>query len=113
VAVIDDDEAVRAVLIRGLADAGFDVGEASDGLTGLALIGARLPEVAVIDFMMPGMNGAEVARRAQIAQPGLPIVFVSGYSDTLALDGIAGATVLRKPFDAEALLAAVERALGG
>ena len=111
VIVIDDDEAVRAVLARGLSDAGYDVAEAVDGPSGLALINARVPEVAVIDFMMPAMTGAEVARRAQAAHPGLPVVFVTGYSDTLALDGIAGATVLKKPFDVEELLAAVKRAM--
>jgi CheY-like chemotaxis protein len=61
----------------------------------------------VIDFLMPGMNGAEVARLAQQRLPGLPIVFVSGYSDTVALDGIAGAVVLRKPFG----IGALDRAL--
>ena len=69
------------------------------------------PDAAVIDFLMPGMNGAEVARQAQARMPDLPIIFVSGYSDTVALDGIAGATVLRKPFQGEQLQAAVDRAI--
>jgi hypothetical protein len=43
--------------------------------------------------------------------PGLPIVFVSGYSDTLVLDGIAGATVLRKPFNIAALARALKLVL--
>ena len=52
---------------------------------------------------MPGMNGAEMARQAREIQPDLPIVFVSGYSDTLALDAIFDAVVLRKPFELEKL----------
>ncbi|MDB5818629.1 MAG: hypothetical protein JWQ11_2269, partial [Rhizobacter sp.] len=43
--------------------------------------------------------------------PGLPIVFVSGYSDTLAMEGIAGAVVLRKPFDVESLNRSVAAAI--
>jgi CheY-like chemotaxis protein len=69
------------------------------------------PAAAVIDFLMPGMNGAEVARIAQQRRPGLPIVFVSGYADTVALDGIAGAIVLRKPFDIDALGRAIHTVL--
>jgi CheY-like chemotaxis protein len=60
---------------------------------------------------MPGMNGAEVARRAQARYPGLPVVFVSGYFDTMALDGIPDAIVLRKPFDVEGLNKAVSSVL--
>ena len=107
VLVIDDDDGVRAVIVDALRSAGFVVIEASDGESGLALLDRTSPAAAVIDFLMPGMNGAEVARVAQQRRPGLPIVFVSGYSDTVALDGIAGAVVLRKPFD----MAGLDRAL--
>ncbi len=103
IVVIDDDDTVRAVLVDALATAGFEVLEASDGESGLALLRDNEPSAAVIDFLMPGMNGAEVARRAQANRPGLPIIFVSGYADTLALDGIADAIVLRKPFDLDGL----------
>jgi CheY-like chemotaxis protein len=111
VLVIDDDDGVRAVIVDALVAAGFVVIEANDGESGLALLETSSPAAAVIDFLMPGMNGAEVARIAQQRRPGLPIVFVSGYSDTLALDGIAGATVLRKPFDIAGLSRALEAVL--
>jgi CheY-like chemotaxis protein len=109
--VIDDDEGVRAVIVDAMDAAGYDVVQAHDGPSGLRQLEHMTPVAAVIDFLMPGMNGAEVARRAQARQPGLPIVFVSGYSDTVALDGIAGAVVLRKPFDVEGLQRAVAAAL--
>lgn len=107
IVVIDDDDSVRAVIVDALTNAGFDVLEAKDGESGLAMLNAHRPAAAVIDFLMPGMNGAEVARRAQAARPDLPIIFVSGYSDTVALDGIAGAVVLRKPFDMQRLSSAL------
>lgn len=109
--VIDDDEGVRSVIVDALTSAGFKVSQASDGPSGLALIRQLKPAAAVIDFLMPGMNGAEVARAAQETQPDLPIIFVSGYSDTLALDGIAGAIVLRKPFNIDGLSRAVAAVL--
>jgi CheY-like chemotaxis protein len=109
--VIDDDDGVRRIIVEALLDAGFDVIEAADGPSGLAHLDHSQPAAAVIDFLMPGMNGAEVARLAQKRQPGLPIVFVSGYSDTLAMEGIAGAVVLRKPFDVESLNRSVAAAI--
>jgi signal transduction histidine kinase len=109
--VIDDDDSVRAVIVDALRAAGFEVSEADNGADGLRLLEQDDPVAAIIDFIMPGLNGAEVGRRAQIRRPGLPIIFVSGYFDTLALDSISGATVLRKPFDVDELTNAVKDAL--
>lgn len=105
--VIDDDDAVRSFVVDALADLGFEVRAADGGKAGLALLQDFRPDVAVIDFLMPGMNGAEVARVAQKLHERLPVVFVSGYSDTVALDQIADAVVLRKPFE----ITDLERAL--
>jgi signal transduction histidine kinase/CheY-like chemotaxis protein len=111
VLVIDDDDGVRAVLVETLMAAGFDVLEANGGEQGLKHLETVTPDAAIIDFIMPGMNGDEVARRLQRAVPDLPIIFVSGYFDTLALDGISGAVVLRKPFNIDGLNQAVADAL--
>ncbi|MCW6508474.1 hybrid sensor histidine kinase/response regulator [Lichenifustis flavocetrariae] len=101
--VIDDDHSVRSVMVDALEAIGFKVVEAASGEEGLRLLEQIRPDAAIIDFVMPGMNGAEVGRRVQSMRPGLPIVFVSGYFDTIALDGISGAVVLRKPFDVDGL----------
>ncbi|MDB5817294.1 MAG: hypothetical protein JWQ11_934, partial [Rhizobacter sp.] len=55
--VIDDDDGVRRIIVEALLDAGFDVIEASDGPSGLAHLEHAQPAAAVIDFLMPGMNG--------------------------------------------------------
>ncbi|MHB8285204.1 MAG: ATP-binding protein [Caulobacteraceae bacterium] len=101
--VIDDDEAVRAVLVDALRAAGYQVAEAASGAAGLEILKSWTPSAAIIDFIMPGMNGAEVARRAQAQIPGLPVIFVSGYFNTAALDEIADAVIVRKPVDLEGL----------
>ena len=108
--VIDDDDAVRGVLVELLTEAGYEVSAAVGGAEGLAVLERFAPDAAVIDFLMPGMNGAEVARRARAIYPRLPVVFVSGYSDTVALESIRDAVVLRKPFHGEQLQAALDQA---
>ena len=101
--VIDDDDSVRAVLVEALDAAGYEVVEARDGPSGLEALQRLHPSAAIIDFIMPGMHGAEVARRARLLLPDLPVIFVSGYFDTAALDAISGAVVVRKPVDLEGL----------
>ena len=71
--------------------------QASSGQAGLELLDTHRPDAAVLDYAMPVMTGAEVARRAQAKFPHLPIIFCSGYADSLALDEIDAASVLRKP----------------
>lgn len=105
--VVDDDDAVRQVLVDGLRLEGFEVFEAEDGATGLRALEREAPDALVLDYAMPGLNGAEVARRARILRPGLPVVFCSGYADTLALDDIENAPLFRKPVAVSALGRAV------
>jgi PAS domain S-box-containing protein len=110
--VIDDDPDVRAFIAESLEESGYRVRQAADGRQGLAQAAAERPDLAVIDFIMPGMSGAEVARQLLERWPKQPILFVSGYSETDAIRGIAPeAQLLSKPFRADALAQAVRRAL--
>jgi signal transduction histidine kinase/CheY-like chemotaxis protein len=101
--VVDDDDAVRQILVDGLRLEGFEVAEAADGETGLQALRREPPHALVVDYAMPGMNGAEVAKQARALRPGLPVVFCSGYADTLALDDIEDAPLMRKPVAVSAL----------
>jgi CheY-like chemotaxis protein/nitrogen-specific signal transduction histidine kinase len=115
VLVVDDDADVRRVLTDMLDVLGYRVSEAEDGPSGLALLDGVAPDLLMVDFAMPGMNGAEVARAAQERRPGLPVVFASGYADTAAIQAAAGpeAVMLRKPFRMEELQAVLAAALKG
>ena len=99
VLVVDDDSDVREVTTGILADLGYGVLEAASGGAALdaldreADIGALL-----LDFAMPGMNGAELAREVRARRPDLPILFVTGYADTKALELAGDDHILRKPF---------------
>jgi len=105
--LIDDDDEVRAAMAELFRCEGHEVMEAENGQTGLAILRTSRPSIAVIDYLMPGLNGVQVALMARDQMPTLPIVFVSGYSDTMALEGISDAKVLRKPVNADELLAVV------
>jgi CheY-like chemotaxis protein len=88
------------------------VREARTGREGLAALERELPDLVILDFIMPGLSGADVARRILDKHPHQPILFVSGYSETEAIKRTApDAPLLAKPFRAEALHKAVRRAL--
>jgi PAS domain S-box-containing protein len=112
VLVIDDDPDLRRVLTASVEALGYAVVEAADGPSGLALFDRVAPDLIVVDFAMPDMNGAEVARAARERRPDLPIVFASGYADTEKIQRVAGdATVLRKPFGLSELQTVLAEAL--
>src|SRR5437762_23366 len=74
--------------------------------------GREKPDLVVLDFIMPGLSGAEVASRILADLPDQPILFVSGYSETEAVKCTApDAPLLMKPFRSEALEKAVRAAL--
>ncbi len=113
VLVIDDDPDVRQFLCASLDGLGYRVVESADGAQGLVLLDAERPDLLLVDFAMPGMNGAEVATAARARRPDLPIIVASGYADTDALDAaiIGPARMLHKPFSLAELAQAVEAAL--
>uniref|UniRef100_UPI001857AE6A response regulator n=1 Tax=Sphingomonas sp. TaxID=28214 RepID=UPI001857AE6A len=114
VLVIDDDPDVRGFIVSSLEEQGYRVAEASDGRKGLKAFASERPDLVVLDFIMPGLSGAEVAKRILAEAPGQPILFVSGYSETEAVRRVAPkAPLLTKPFRAEALDRAVRGALAG
>jgi len=100
--IVDDDTAVREVTITRLAEAGHVIREAGSGLAALASLEAdSRVDLVVLDFAMPGMNGAEVATEIRKRWPGMPILFVTGYADTTALMTVGAVgpdSIVQKPF---------------
>ena len=99
VLVVDDDDAVREVTAGLLADLGYNVVEAGSGGAALELI-ERHDEISavVLDFAMPGMNGADLARELRSRRPRVPILFATGYADAEALTGVEDHQIVHKPF---------------
>ena len=112
--LIEDDEALRAVLLPVLEEAGFGCDEAADGTCGLELLLHNPYDVAVVDRMLPGMDGLAVMRAARkrgVTTPVLMLTALDRVGDRVeGLD--AGADdYLTKPFDNRELIARL-RALG-
>ena len=109
VLLIDDDEDLRGIVASGLEALGYEVTALGDGRSGLEALQSLKPDVLVVDFAMPEMTGADVAKKARELCPGLPVVLASGYSDTDAIERAIGknARLLRKPFGIDELLKAV------
>jgi PAS domain S-box-containing protein len=113
VLVIDDDEDVRHFVAASLEEYGHEVIEAADGVNGIERFGAIEPDLVIIDYIMPGLSGAEVAAHIVATKPGQPILFVSGYNETDEIRKVApDAHILAKPFRAATLEDAVRAALG-
>jgi len=112
--LVDDDNAVREVTRAMLHELGYAVREAGSGGAALDVL-AREPKIdlMIVDFAMPGMNGAEVARQAQARRPSLPILFVTGFSDRSRMAGVDETHILAKPFVYDELASKVRFCLAG
>ena len=110
----DDEDLVRGFVARVLDEAGYVVETVSDGRTAVELVRHAFADLLVVDYAMPGMNGVEVMRAARTIRPDLPVLLITGYADTEAVAALgADVPVLRKPFEAGPLLAAVREAIAG
>jgi adenylate cyclase len=114
--VVDDNEANRDILARRLEANGYALAFAADGEEALERARSQLPDLILLDVMMPKLDGLEVCRRlkADKSLPFMPIILVTARSDTkdvvAGLDG-GGDEYLTKPVDQAALLARVRSIL--
>jgi signal transduction histidine kinase len=113
VLVVDDEAEVRELIVLMLEEMGCSVLQAEHGQQALHLVETHQPAAMVIDFMMPGMNGADVARATRSRWPDIRMVFATGFSQSEAITASVGddAIVLRKPFAPADLANALTRAL--
>jgi PAS domain S-box-containing protein len=115
VLVAEDDPLVRGIIGRSLTEAGFTIIEAANGREALdKAAGEPQLDALVTDLAMPEMGGRELARRLRESCPGLPVLFMSGYTDDEVLRrGLleSGATFLEKPFSPELLARMVSELL--
>jgi len=117
VLVVDDEPAVCAVAARSLEQGGYRVLQAHDGGDALALVDRHgPPQLVLTDLTMAGIGGAELARRLKERWPGLPIIFMSGYSaEELRQEGVTSlqGELIQKPFAPGELVAKVAATLSG
>src|SRR5450830_1733625 len=110
--VIEDDAEVRQFIVECLEILGYAVEQAENGWFGLEKLQARSFDLLIVDFLMPGMNGAEVIAAARERHPDLPILLATGYADMQAVEKVISLdAVLRKPFQISELAGSVKRAM--
>jgi PAS domain S-box-containing protein len=115
VLVVDDQPDVREVTVDHLQALGYRTLDAPNGRIALALLGeSREIGALVIDYAMPGQSGIEVMRLAREIRPELPMILLTGYADTRAVEAeIDARFVLKKPYRMRELAARLEFALSG
>jgi two-component system response regulator MprA len=111
--IIDDDEAILTFLRRGLAYDGYQVDTATDGQSGLLIAWDNPPDLVVLDWMMPGLDGLEVCRRLRQRSKAPILMLTAKETVNDRVQGLdAGADdYLVKPFNLDELLARIRALL--
>ncbi len=114
--IVDDEETVRAVTARTLESLGFAPITASDGVEGLRLFREHAGKLCLVllDLTMPHMDGEETYREIHRINPDVPVILMSGFTETDTIDRFAGkklAGFLQKPFDRKRLQAKLRSVL--
>jgi CheY-like chemotaxis protein len=112
--VVDDELGAIEVVATALEDEGYRVLSAANGRHGLQKLGEGQVDLAVIDFMMPLLDGAAMGRtmKETPALGNIPIIMMSAVGESLVRDRFAGYTAfLRKPFRISTLIEVVNRVL--
>jgi two-component system response regulator MprA len=111
--IIEDEDKILQFLQRGLTYEGYRVETAADGPTGLALARSEVPDLVILDWMLPGLDGLEVCRRLRAAGPTPILMLTAKESVSDRVQGLdAGADdYLVKPFEFDELVARVRALL--
>ena len=110
--VVEDEPLIRDVLEAVLADEGYTVVTAGDGQAALEVLTQGVPDLVLMDVMMPRMDGPAAFRamREHAHGDGLPVILMSAMAEPADIDPEI-TTFLRKPLDLEQMLALVSRLL--
>ena len=109
--VVEDDAKIASFLVRGLKQAGYAIDQASDGESGLALAESTDYDAAIVDVMLPKLDGVSLVRRIRAARLLVPVLFLSARTSVDdRVHGLqsGGDDYLTKPFAFSELLARVQ-----
>ena len=112
--VVEDDDPTRRMLTDLFSDAGFSVRTASHGAEALRIVDRDVPDVIVLDLMLPWVNGIEVlvTIRQQPRLLHVPVLVTTGTATTaFDLRKFEPLMLMRKPLDLEALVPAIHKLL--
>jgi CheY-like chemotaxis protein len=115
IVVVDDESGLADILSAALMNVGYRVHTAWNGALGLEAIAVHSPDLVVLDYTMPVLDGAGVlaAMQANRHLAVVPVVMMSAMSEAIVRERCAGfAAFVRKPFELDVMLGEVRRALG-
>ncbi len=114
VLIVDDEPNIRRMVGALLSAEGYDVRDAADGVTGLALAEVTEPDIALVDLMMPGeLDGLGLLEKLRERRPDVPVVMMSGraaLTDAVRATKLGAFTFLEKPLTPEGVLLALASA---
>ena len=114
VLVVDDEPTIGEVVARYLERAGYEATVAGDGPTALGLADTRLPDLVVLDLMLPGMDGLQVMRRLRERRRTLPVILLTAKgeeSDRIVGLSLGADDYVVKPFSPRELVARIDAVL--
>ncbi len=113
--VVDDEPAIRELMVKALATQTREVLTAGSGEEALAIVKRFDVDLVILDLAMPGMNGVDTFRAIRSLRPALPVLIVTGYPDSdlmaQALE-IGPFTMISKPVDLAQIQKTVHRIVG-
>jgi CheY-like chemotaxis protein len=106
--LVEDETPLRALAAESLKKLGYSVLQASNGLDALELADSHLGQIDLLltDIVMPRLGGPELAQKLKEKRANLPVIFMSGYTETAALENAqigSDSILLNKPFSTETL----------
>ena len=112
--LVEDDPQLRIVLCAILTQCGYAVRSAHDGLSGLAEVWSRVPDVILSDLYMPGMSGFDFLAEVRKTFPAIPLIAMSSaYSGTAVPPGVTADCFYEKATSVDHLLVMVENRCSG
>ena len=113
--VVDDDKAVTTLLERLLSAQGYDVLVASDGLDGMVQVRKHVPDLIILDVMMPEINGYDVCSNLKFDErfKQIPIIVLTSREQELdaRIGKLMGISYLHKPIDSKILIERIQSVL--
>ena len=111
--VVDDEESIRELYRAELAEEGYEVELAGDGLQALRRLDAFRPDLVTLDVKMPGIDGIETLRRIRERNPTVPVVLVTAFGEFKQdFNTWASDAYIVKSHDTTELKQTVQRLLG-
>jgi DNA-binding response OmpR family regulator len=117
--LMDDEDALRAIMVEVLTEEGHEVIESADGRIALDEEVVASVDLMITDIIMPDVEGVEAIRSVVRIRPDLPIIAISGGGRTVTVDflpvarGLGAMDTLKKPFTPDELVERVEALLSG